>query len=143
MNSMKLAAFRQVALSALLLVSALAFSGCMTPEQTEQFDLDMALDYLQDGYNELDAVSDDFNKGADRAAEWHFSKALNDFEQAINYFQKLRLDPNQQEALKHLHVAITSLELCVKSLDKGNDGQAQTYYEQAIEAFTEAAVLMD
>lgn len=123
--------------------TALAFSGCMTPEQTEQCNFNMAIDYLQDGYNELDAVSDDFNKGADRAAEWHFNKAVNDFEQAIDYFQKLRLDPNQQEAMKDLHVAITSLELCVKSLDKGNDGQAQKYYEQAIEAFTKVAALMD
>lgn len=129
-------------LSVGILAVALTFSGCMTPQQTEQFNQEMALDLLQDGYNELDAVVDDVNKGALRAAEWHFNKGLSDFEQAIIYFQKLQLTPNEQAGMKKLHVAITSLQLCVKYIDKDDDDLAMEYYNQAAEAFREAAVLL-
>lgn len=139
---MKQKVFRNRLLSAGILATALAFSGCMTPQQTEQFNQEMAFDYLQDGYNELDAVVDDVDKGALKAAEWHFNKGLNDFENAITYFQKLQLTPNEQAGMKKLHVAITSLQLCVKYLDKNNDDLAMEYYNQAAEAFTEAAVLL-
>jgi len=140
---MKFEAFRNVALSACVLVTALAGSGCMTPQETQDYDFTMAVDYMQDGYNELDAVADDWYKGADSAAEWHFNKALNDFSQAFAYFSKLQLPANEKQGLKDLQTAFTALQLCVKALDKNETDKAQEYYTQAETSFQEADFLLN